>query len=143
MSVVMFLLRNWTEILARAVFNEHKIKVTDVKTFVGGQSQVYKVFVIQGVKIAKIRRCLDAFLLNGNTVRMDVLPDAVGIEMPNDNPSVVPLRSLLNDKAFRCSKAELPVAIGFSTTQKVKVFDLAERLICFWQVRPGREYLLR
>ena len=36
MSVVMFLLRNWTEILARAVFNEHKIKVTDVKTFVGG-----------------------------------------------------------------------------------------------------------
>lgn len=82
-------------------------------------------------------------MLNGNTVRMDVLPDAVGIEMPNDNPSVVPLRSLLNDKAFRCSKAELPVAIGFSTTQKVKVFDLAERLICFWQVRPGRENLLR
>lgn len=59
-------------------------------------------------------------------VRVDVFLDAVGIEIPNDNPSVVPYRFMLNDEAFRCSKAELPVAIGFSTTQKVKVLDLAK-----------------
>ena len=53
------------------------------------------------------------------------LSDSVGLEVPNDNPSIVPLRALLNDDAFRESKAELPVAIGVTITQKVKVFDLA------------------
>jgi len=44
----------------------------------------------------------------------------------NDRPSIVPLKAMLNDDAFRRSKAELPVAIGYTITQKVKVFDLAD-----------------
>ena len=33
---------------------------------------------------------------------------------------------MLNDDAFRNSKAELPVAIGYTITQKVKTFDLTD-----------------
>jgi S-DNA-T family DNA segregation ATPase FtsK/SpoIIIE len=50
----------------------------------------------------------------------------VGIEVANDKASIVPLKSLLNDAAFRESKAELPVAIGYTISQQVKVFDLAD-----------------
>ena len=57
---------------------------------------------------------------------MSPLSDSVGIEVANDRPSIVPLKSMLNDEAFRTSKAELPVAIGYTITQKVKVFDLAD-----------------
>lgn len=59
-------------------------------------------------------------------VRVVTLTDSVGIEVANDCPSVVPMRALLNDDAFRNSKADLPVAIGYTITQKVKVFDLAD-----------------
>lgn len=53
MSVVMFLLRNWTEILARAVFNEHKIKVTDVKTFVGGSHKYIRYLSFRVLRLQK------------------------------------------------------------------------------------------
>jgi len=59
-------------------------------------------------------------------VRVVTLSDSVGIEVANDNPSMVPLKAMLNDSSFRESKAELPVAIGYTITQKVKVFDLAD-----------------
>ena len=55
-----------------------------------------------------------------------VLPDSVGIEVANDTPSIVPLRALFNEESYRNSKAELPVAIGYTITHKVKVFDLAD-----------------
>ena len=50
----------------------------------------------------------------------------MGIEVANDTPSIVPLRNLLNSDNFRNSKYELPVAIGYTITQEVKVFDLAD-----------------
>ena len=53
-------------------------------------------------------------------------PDSVGIEVENDRPSIVPLKSMLNDDAFLGSKAELPVAMGVDIFNEVKVFDLAE-----------------
>jgi S-DNA-T family DNA segregation ATPase FtsK/SpoIIIE len=59
-------------------------------------------------------------------VRITTLSDSVGIEVANDKASIVPLKSLLNDAAFRESKAELPVAIGYTISQQVKVFDLAD-----------------
>jgi S-DNA-T family DNA segregation ATPase FtsK/SpoIIIE len=59
-------------------------------------------------------------------VRITTLSDSVGIEVANDVASIVPLKSLLNDDAFRESKAELPVAIGYTISQQVKVFDLAD-----------------
>ncbi|MBO7366501.1 MAG: hypothetical protein J6U28_07360, partial [Bacteroidales bacterium] len=59
-------------------------------------------------------------------MRVVTLEDSVGIEVANDHPSIVPLKAMLNDASFRDSKAELPVAIGYTITQKVKVFDLAD-----------------
>ena len=59
-------------------------------------------------------------------VRVVMLPDSVGIEVPNTTPSIVPLKSMLNSETFRNSKAELPIAIGYTITQEVKTFDLTD-----------------
>ena len=68
-----------------------------------------------------------AMALEVGGVRVVTLPGSVGIEVPNSTPSIVPLKSMLNDDSFRNSKAELPVAIGYSTlAQKVKTFDLSD-----------------
>jgi S-DNA-T family DNA segregation ATPase FtsK/SpoIIIE len=64
--------------------------------------------------------------LGSKEVRVVTLADSVGIEVPNSKPSIVPLKATLNDAAFRNSKAELPIALGYTITQKVKTFDLAD-----------------
>lgn len=110
----------------RAALANFKIQVSDVKAVVGPTVTLYKVKPAPGVKIAEIKKLQDdvALSLKAKGVRIVTLTDAVGIEVANDFPSVVPLKSLLNDASFRESKAELPVAIGYTITQKVKVFDL-------------------
>ena len=120
------LVRNNNKI--RATLANYKIQVVDVKAIVGPTVTLYKVYPAPGVKISAIKNLQDdiAMSLNARGVRVVTLSDSVGIEVANDSPSIVPLKALLNDPAFRESKAELPVAIGYTITQKVKVFDLAD-----------------
>ena len=112
----------------RSTLKNYKIEIMDVKAVVGPTVTLYKVYPAPGVKIANIRSLQDdiAMSLNARGVRIVTLPDSVGIEVANDRPSTVPIKALLNDNAFRNSKAELPVAIGCTITKKVKVFDLAD-----------------
>ncbi len=112
----------------RATLKNYKIEVENVKAVVGPTVTLYKVFPAPGVKIAAIRGRQEdiGMALKAKGVRVVTLEDSVGIEVANDNPSMVPLKAMLNDDAFRNTKAELPVAIGYTITQEVKVFDLAE-----------------
>ena len=112
----------------RATLASYRIQVKDVTAIVGPTVTLYKVYPAPGVKIASIKMLQDdiAISLNAKGVRIVTLSDSVGIEVANDTPSIVPLKQLLNDDAYRTSKAELPVAIGYTISQKVKVFDLAD-----------------
>ena len=112
----------------RAALANYKIQVNDVKAIVGPTVTLYKVYPAPGVKIADIKKLQEdiALSLNAKGVRVVTLSDSVGIEVANDYSSIVPLKALLNDDSFRNSKADLPVAIGYTITQKVRVFDLAD-----------------
>ena len=112
----------------RATLQTYKIGVDDVKAVVGPTVTLYKIYKAEGVRIASIMNLQKeiAMALNTDRIRMRQLPDSIALEVPNANPSVVPLKALLNDPSFRNSKAELPVAIGYTITQKVEVFDLAD-----------------
>ena len=120
------LVRNRNRI--RAALANYKIQINDVTAIVGPTVTLYKVYPAPGVKIADIKRLQEdiAMSLTAKGVRVVTLEDSVGIEVANDYASIVPLKALLNDDAFRQSKAELPVAIGYTITQKVKVFDLSD-----------------
>ncbi|MBQ9476949.1 MAG: DNA translocase FtsK 4TM domain-containing protein [Bacteroidales bacterium] len=126
----------------RAALANYKIQVTDVKAVVGPTVTLYKVYPAPGVKIADIKKLQEdiALSLNAKGVRVVTLSDSVGIEVANDFSSIVPLKALLNDDAYRNSKADLPVAIGYTITQKVKVFDLAEapHLLVAGATRQGK-----
>ena len=112
----------------RATLANYKVQLSNVTAIVGPTVTLYKVYPAPGVKIASIRQLQDdiAIALNARGVRITTLSDSVGIEVANDKASIVPLKSLLNSPAFRESKAELPVAIGYTISQDVKVFDLAD-----------------
>ena len=112
----------------RATLLSYKIQVERVTACVGPTVTLYKVVPAPGVKISAIKSLEQdiAMSLNTKGVRVVPLSDSVGIEVANDRASIVPLKSMLNDEAFRNSKAELPVAIGYTITQKIKVFDLTD-----------------
>ena len=120
------LVRNNTKI--RNTLANYKIQVRDVTAIVGPTVTLYKVYPAPGVKIAAIKQLQEdiGISLGARGVRITTLSDSVGIEVANDVASIVPLKSLLNDAAFRDSKAELPVAIGYTISQQVKVFDLTD-----------------
>ena len=115
------LTRNKNKIIATLA--NYKIQINEVKANVGPTVTLYKVYPAPGVKISAIKSLQEdiAMSLNAKGVRVVTLEDSVGIEVANDRPSIVPLKAMLNDDAFRRSKAELPVAIGYTITQKVKV----------------------
>ena len=120
------LVRNNTKI--RNTLANYKSPVRDVTAIVGPTVTLYKVYPAPGVKIAAIKQLQEdiGISLGARGVRITTLSDSVGIEVANDVASIVPLKALLNSDTFRESKAELPVAIGYTITQDVKVFDLAD-----------------
>ena len=113
----------------RTTLKNYKIEVEKVTAVVGPTVTLYKIVLAPGMKVASIESVHReiAMALEVGGVRVVTLPGCVGIEVPNSTPSIVPLKSMLNDDSFRNSTAELPIAIGYSTlAQKVKVFDLTD-----------------
>ena len=112
----------------RTTLLNYKIKVDKVSAIVGPTVTLYKVVPAPGVKISAIENLRKeiGLSLGAKGVRVVTLADSVGIEVANNHPSIVPLKAMLNDDAFRNSKAELHVAIGYTITQKVKTFDLTD-----------------
>lgn len=112
----------------RATLQNYRIEVDRVTAVVGPTVTLYKVVPSPGVRVSAIENLHReiAMALGASGVRVVTLPDCVGIEVPNNTPSIVPLKSMLNDDSFRNSKAELPIAIGYTITQEVKTFDLTD-----------------
>ena len=112
----------------RATLQNYRIEVDRVTAVVGPTVTLYKVVPAPGVKVSAIENLHReiAMALGASGVRVVTLRDSVGIEVPNSTPSIVPLKSMLNDDSFRNSKAELPIAIGYTITQEVKTFDLTD-----------------
>lgn len=114
----------------RATLENYKIQITDVTAVVGPTVTLYKVTPAPGVRIGEIKRLQEdiGLYLHAKGVRVVTLTDSVGIEVANDHPSIVPMRAVLNDDAFRKAqtKMELPIAIGSTIQKEVKVFDLAD-----------------
>ena len=111
----------------RATLMNYKIEVMQVSAVVGPTVTLYKVVPAPGVKVSAIENLHReiGMSLGAKGVRVVVLPDCVGIEVANREPSIVPLKKTLNDDSFRNTKYELPIAIGYTITRRVKTFDLA------------------
>ena len=113
----------------KATLQTYKIEVREVKAVVGPTITLYYLYPAPGGTVASIMNKDKeiALALNSDRVRLVMLPDSIGIEVPNLKQSIVPLKAVLNNDEFRNSKAELPIAIGYATlAQKVEVFDLAD-----------------
>lgn len=108
----------------------YNITVDSIKATVGPTVTLYEIVPTEGIRIAQIKRLEDdiALSLAAKGIRI-IAPmpgkGTVGIEVPNNEPQIVSMRAILASKAFRESKAKLPVALGATISNEVFVADLA------------------
>ncbi|MFZ4764490.1 MAG: DNA translocase FtsK [Roseimicrobium sp.] len=106
------------------------IKVTPGDITKGPAITRYEVYPEDGLRVSRIAN-LEADLARATRAeRINILApipgkDTVGIELPNRDKIVVPIRELLEDDEFQKGKAKLPLALGKDVYGKVIVADLA------------------
>lgn len=106
------------------------ITIENIKATVGPTVTLYEIVPTEGVRIAQIKRLEDdiALSLAAKGIRI-IAPmpgkGTVGIEVPNREPQVVSMRTILASKKFSASKAKLPVALGATISNEIFVTDLA------------------
>lgn len=108
-----------------------KIGVLSITATVGPAITLYEVVPAQGVHISRIKGLEDNISMSLSALGIRIIAPmpgkgTIGMEVPNKNPQIVSMRSVIASKAFQESKAALPVALGKTITNEVFVFDLAK-----------------
>jgi S-DNA-T family DNA segregation ATPase FtsK/SpoIIIE len=113
-----------------------KLRTFNVESHIGGRTTgpvvtQFEVVPAAGVKVNRIAN-LDADLalaMKAQSVRI-VAPipgkGAVGVEIPNPEAAVVPLRDVIEAREFKGARGDLPLALGRDLTGKPYVADLAK-----------------
>lgn len=106
-----------------------KIEGDVVRTYTGPLVTTFEFKPAPNVKVSKILGLQDdlAMALSAETIRIQApIPgrDVVGIEIPNEEPSTIYLREILESDLFQKAKSPLTVALGKDIVGKPFVTDL-------------------
>lgn len=108
-----------------------QIKITSIKATVGPTVTLYEIVPAPGVRISKIKTLEDDIAMSLAALGIRIMAPipgkgSIGIEVPNTNPQIVSMQSVIRSTNFQESNAELPVAIGKTISNETFVFDLAK-----------------
>ena len=84
-----------------------------------------------GIRISKIKNLEDDIALSLKALGIRIIAPipgkgTIGIEVPNKNPTVVSMRSVLSSQKFQKAQMELPIALGKTISNETFVYDLAK-----------------
>lgn len=113
------------------ILNNFGVGISSIKATVGPTITLYEITPAQGVRISKIRGLEDDIALSLSALGIRIIAPipgkgTVGIEVPNKNPRIVSMESILNSKRFQETTYDLPIAIGKTITNDVFMVDLAK-----------------
>lgn len=108
-----------------------KIGIKQIFETIGPTVTLYEIVPEQGVSVSRIKRLEDDIMMSLKATGIRIIAPipgkgTIGIEVPNEKPSTVSMRSVIASKKFQESKYELPVAIGRTITNEVYTFDLCK-----------------
>lgn len=117
-----------TQIL-QSTLESFKIRVKSISCSCGPTVTRYEVKPEAGVRVRSIANLVDDIAMNlaKAGVRIEApIPgkSAVGIEVPNDNPSTVYLRNLLETPEFRNGKSRITSCLGCEVSGRPVIFDI-------------------
>ena len=105
------------------------IQINKIKATIGPTVTLYEIVPAPGVKISKIRNLEDDIALSLAALGIRIIAPipgkgTIGIEVPNLNPEIVSMRSVIGSLRFQEAKFDLPITLGKTIQNEVFVFDL-------------------
>ncbi len=113
------------------VLGNFGVKVESIKATVGPTITLYEITLAPGIKISKVRSLEDDIALSLAALGIRIIAPipgrgTIGIEVPNANPRVVSMESILSSKKFQESTMALPLALGKTISNEIYMVDLAK-----------------
>jgi len=110
---------------------QYKIEITKIRATIGPTITLYEIVPAPGIRIVKIKNLEDDIALSLSALGIRIIAPipgrgTIGIEVPNQNPELVSMRSILSSKKFLETPAELPVALGKTIANETYTFDLTK-----------------
>ena len=107
------------------------INIDSIKATIGPTVTLYEIVPEAGVRISKIKNLEDDIALSLSALGIRIIAPipgkgTIGIEVPNSNPTMVSMRSVISSQKFQTSKMELPIAFGKTISNETLVVDLAK-----------------
>jgi S-DNA-T family DNA segregation ATPase FtsK/SpoIIIE len=107
------------------------VEIKSIKATVGPTVTLYEIVPEDGIKISKIRNLEDDIAMNLAALGIRIIAPmpgkgTVGIEVPNKDPQIVSMHSILASRKYQESTLELPIALGKTITNDVFMVDLAK-----------------
>lgn len=110
---------------------DYKITIKDIKAVVGPTVTLYEIIPTDGTRIARIKGLEEDIMMSLAAKGIRIIAPipgkgSIGIEVPNKEPQMVSIRSVINSRKFQESKYILPMALGATIANEVYVADLAK-----------------
>jgi S-DNA-T family DNA segregation ATPase FtsK/SpoIIIE len=111
--------------------SNYKIEISKIKATIGPTVTLYEIVPAPGVRISKIKNLEDDIALSLAALGIRIIAPipgkgTIGIEVPNSNPEIVSMRSLIASEKFQNSNFELPIVLGKTITNETFTFDLVK-----------------
>ena len=109
----------------------YKIEIKSIKATIGPTVTLYEIVPEAGVRISKIKNLEDDIALSLSALGIRIIAPmpgkgTIGIEVPNESPKIVSIKSLLSSKKFQDAEMEIPLALGKTISNETFVVDLTK-----------------
>ena len=109
----------------------YKIGIAQIKATIGPTVTLYEIVPEAGVRISKIKNLEDDIALSLAALGIRIIAPipgkgTIGIEVPNQKPSIVSMRSVIATTKFQKTEMELPIVFGKTISNETFIVDLAK-----------------
>lgn len=117
--------------LITKTLQDYGIAIARIEATIGPTVTLYEIVPAEGVRIAQIRRLEDDIARSLAALGIRIIAPirgkgTVGIEVPNRNPQIVSMHTVINSRAYRECRYELPMALGATISNEIFIADLCK-----------------
>ena len=109
--------------------SHYNISIDKIKATIGPTVTLFEIVPQAGIRISKIKNLEDDIALSLSALGIRIIAPipgkgTIGIEVPNQKPEIVPMKTVLSSEKFVNCEYELPIGLGKTIANEVFVADL-------------------
>ena len=109
--------------------NNYDIRIQKIKATIGPAVTLYEIVPEAGIRISRIKNLEDDIALGLAALGIRIIAPipgrgTIGIEVPNQHPEIVSIKSLLASDKFKNTSFELPFVLGKTISNETYMADL-------------------